>query len=59
MLSELFQYVLEMFCMVLWVGRVNKKIVKETQDEFVQILTNMFTKWAGTLATSNGIPRNS
>ena len=25
--------------MVLWVGRVNKDIVKENQDEFIQVLT--------------------
>ena len=25
--------------MVLWVGRVNKDIVKEKKDEFVQVLT--------------------
>ena len=25
--------------MVLWVGRINKDIVKENQDEFVQVLT--------------------
>ena len=25
--------------MVLWVGRINKDIIKENQDEFVQVLT--------------------
>ena len=39
MLPELSQYLLEMFNMVLWVGKINKDIIKENQDEFIQVLT--------------------
>ena len=39
MLPKLSQNLTKVFSMVLWVGRINKDIVKENQDEFVQILT--------------------
>ena len=39
MVMELLQNFPEVFNMVLWVGRVNKDIVKKDCDEFVQVLT--------------------
>ena len=39
MLSELSQHFHDVFNMDLWVGRIYKDIVKEHQDEFVQVLT--------------------
>ena len=39
MLLELSQYFPYVFSMVLWVGRIDEDIIKENQDEFVQVLT--------------------
>ena len=39
MLSEFAQHFPEVISMVLWVGKINKHIVRENQDEFVQVLT--------------------
>ena len=39
MLLELCHYFAEVFNMVLWVGGIDKDIIKENQDEFVQVLT--------------------
>ena len=39
MLPELSQNFSEVFKVVLWVGKINKDIFKEHQDEFVQVFT--------------------
>ena len=49
--------------MILWVGRINKDIVKENQDEFVQVITKKnvhhIHELAGALVTPKGIIKNS
>ena len=49
--------------MVLWVGRINKDIVKENQDEFVQVLTEKSVhhihELGRALVTPNGMTKNS
>ena len=39
MLSEFAQHFPEVISMVLWVGKIYQDVVKENQDEFVQVLT--------------------
>ena len=39
MLPEFVQHFPEVISMVLWVGRIYQDVVKENQDEFVQVLT--------------------
>ena len=39
MLPELSQHLLGVLSMVLWVGKINKGIIKEIHDEFIQLIT--------------------
>ena len=63
MLSELSQYLPKVISMVLWVERINKDIVEEYQDEFVQVLTKKIVhhihELGSGVVTPNGMTKNS